>query len=992
MSGARPSSDPRVRENRSRGFLFAAFPAALLLGPGTLPAAEDEFHSFLKPLFAEHCNKCHGEEKVKGKVNLAEITSARQLRSQPKLLKEVIEALDAYDMPPEDQPELADEKRSRLVGSLKTMLRESADGGEGRKQVRMRRLNRFQYNNTVRDLFQLNRDVFALPEKLMTRHSNYLDPRAGQMAAKVEVACHSLNPAAGLSGVRTFPKDLRAAHGYDNQANQLTLSPLLLDSFLRLSLSIVGSPDFNENTVGIWNDFFRDPGGSDQRAEIRKRLEPFLLLAFRSAVDEETVDRYTDYALGKVQEGLSFPDAMKRVASAALSSPRFLFRYGSTAKGQDLFVVASNLSYFLWNSSPDLALLRLAESGELATVGTFRETIDRMLADSRIERFLDSFPSQWMQLENLLGATPDPRLAGLFNVDKSKPARVQMILEPLLLFDAVFLEDRPVIDLIAPKFAYQSDFLRTWYNSDLVPPRVDATAIVARNQSNDQQRARLQTVIKSSERELEALINPVRTSLLRARQKGRAKPVDLKPFAAWEFNGDLKDSVGSLHLKAHGKIQHGEGMVTLNNSYLQSAPLPFDLREKTLEAWCLVHNIDQRGGGVMGVQGPGDFFDTIVLGERQPRHWITGSNRFARTKDFPESTPETKPKEKLHLAMVYKPDGHVVLYRNGKPYGKPFHTSLATFPKNRSSIIFGLRHLPAGAGRYLHVSLARARFYNRALTAEEVAGSAGGLYISEEELANALSPEQRARRDGLRKKIAESQAAHDQVPANTDPGRAQQDTRRIYEDDIRRKLNTRTFARVAAEDPRYGGVITNAAMLSMTSGPKRTHPIARGAWIIEVIFNDPPPPPPNNVPPLNEDAAAKNLTIREKFAAHRANPDCAGCHSRLDPLGFALENYDIIGRWRDKYPNGRAVDASGTLIRKYPFDGAVRFKEALVKEEKRFAKAFTAHLLRYAISSELSPADSLTVEAIVEKTAPGKHTLRSLIREVIASESFLKAN
>ena len=181
-------------------------------------------------------------------------------------------------------------------------------------------------------------------------------------------------------------------------------------------------------------------------------------------------------------------------------------------------------------------------------------------------------------------------------------------------------------------------------------------------------------------------------------------------------------------------------------------------------------------------------------------------------------------------------------------------------------------------------------------------------------------------------------------------------------------------------------------MLSMTSGPKRTHPIARGAWVIEVIFNDPPPPPPNNVPPLNEDAADKNLTIREKFAKHRENPDCAGCHSRLDPLGFALENYDIIGRWRDKYPNGRNVDASGILMKKYAFEGAVRFKESLVKEDRRFARAFTAHLMRYATSRELTPADFLVIEEIVETTASEKHRMRSLIEAVLLSESFLQIN
>ncbi|MEC9053835.1 MAG: DUF1592 domain-containing protein, partial [Verrucomicrobiota bacterium] len=308
----------------------------------------------------------------------------------------------------------------------------------------------------------------------MTRHSDYLKPGVEQMPEKVEAACHSLSPDPGLRGVRAFPKDLRAAHGYDNQANQLSLSPLLLDSFLRLSVSIIESPDFNENTVGIWNEFFRTPGNGDLRTEIRKRLENFLLLAFRSSIDAETLDRYTDYTFSKTQQGLSFTDAMKKAASAVLSSPRFLLRYGSTVDGKDLFVVASNLSFFLWNSGPDLTLLKLAESGELAALGSFQQTCDRMMEDPKIERFLDTFPSQWMQLENLLGATPDPKLAQLFNVDKSNPASVQMILEPLLLFDAMFLENRPVIELIAPAFAYQSEFLRTWYTSDLKPPKFDA--------------------------------------------------------------------------------------------------------------------------------------------------------------------------------------------------------------------------------------------------------------------------------------------------------------------------------------------------------------------------------------------------------------------------------------------------------------------------------------------------------------------------------------
>ena len=174
-------------------------------------------------------------------------------------------------------------------------------------------------------------------------------------------------------------------------------------------------------------------------------------------------------------------------------------------------------------------------------------------------------------------------------------------------------------------------------------------------------------------------------------------------------------------------------------------------------------------------------------------------------------------------------------------------------------------------------------------------------------------------------------------------------------------------------------------MLSMTSGPKRSHPIARGAWIIEVILNDPPPPPPNDVPPLQDDGNSKNMTIREQFAKHREHPDCAGCHSKLDPLGFAMENFDLTGRWRETYRNGREVDASGSLMRKHTYQGASDFKDSLLKETDRYAKAFVGHLLRFLVSRELEPGDSLEIEKITEKAKLYDYRLKSLLREVVLS-------
>ncbi len=957
----------------------------------TTESHADEFADFVNPLVAKHCLKCHGGEKVSGEVSFKSITTAAQFLARPALINKMIDAVDSNDMPPEGEPPLDEKTRTRLLATLKTMLRDATTGKE-RAPSQIRRLNRFQYNNSVRDLFQLKLDVFELPEKLMTRHDSYLHPAAKKMPDKVRVASLSLNPKAGLRDVKAFPKDLRAEHGFDNQANQLTLSPLLLDAFLRLSVSIVESPDFNEQTVGIWNDFFRQPAdGTDPPAEVKRRLKPFLTIAFRGRVEPETLDRYADYATAKMKQGLSFTDSMKKVASAVLSSPMFLYRTRAEDGQEAPFEVASNLSYFLWASCPDQELLRLAESGELAKPDVLNRTIERMLADPKIERFLDTFPSQWLQLENVLAATPDPQINKYFKLDQDNPAGLQMLLEPLLLFDAVFVEDRPIVDLIAPQFSYQSDFLKTWYTSELKPPPVDLKKIADDNRRNDEQRQQLEAAIKAAQSDLDALIEPVKTKLLADRKNDASekKPVDLKPFAAWEFNGDLKESIHSLDLTAHGKIEFKDGMAVLDRAYLQSPGLPIELKAKSLEVWCQVHNLDQSGGGAMGIQGPGDFFDTIVIGERQPRHWISGSNGFARTEDFPESTPETKVGELLHLAMTYADDGTTTLYRDGKPYGKPFRKGAATFPKDQSSVLFGLRHLPPGGNRHLKVSIDKARLYDRALTAEEVAASAGdnSRYVSDADLLLAMTPEQKEKRAALVKTLDQSRVALKQVPPNQDPNKVQQDAQQRFEDDLRAKMRSPVFERAAAADPRYGGVITNAAMLSMNSGPKRTHPIARGAWIIEVIFNDPPPPPPNDIPPLNEDDSAKDLTIREKFAAHRKNPSCAGCHSRIDPLGFAMENFDITGRWRDKYENGKSVDASGTLLRTHPFDGVVAFKASLVKENQRFARAFTAHLLRFALARELGPADSLTIDRMLSKTANEDFKLKSLIREVALSAS-----
>lgn len=654
-------------------------------------AESDAFTKVIAPVMQKHCVKCHGAaEDIEGDVNLKTLQSA-DLATDLELLGRLIHVLDLKEMPPDYEPALDPKLRQQLIEELRRMQHAAASQKQGFAHTPIRRMNRFQYNNAVMDLFDLKCTVFTLPERMMREHGGYFQPQTGKMADVVTVGSRPLGKSQlierRLGGVAAFPQDLRAEHGFDNRGDHLSLSPLLMEAFLKLGQSIPDSPDFVPRNVGIWDDFFAAPAeGVDLKAEARRRLEPFLLKAFRRPVDGAQLDRYVDFAAQQLESGVAFPEVMKSLAAATIASPKFLYLYetstdGRTAETVDDFELASRLSFFLWGSLPDETLLDLADQGKLHQPQILNEQIERMLKDKKLKRFCDSFPSQWLQLERIISSVPHREKFPQFYFSKYR-ASMHMMLEPLLLFETVLIENRPITQLIDPDFTYRSDFL----------------------------------------------------------------------------NGAYRE----LASKAGGR----------------------------------------RGPGV-----------TVLRFQRMP---IT--------------------------------------------------------------------------------------------------------------------------------------------------------------------------------DRRTGGVMTNAAVMTMTSGPERTQPITRGAWVASVIFNNPPKPPPADVPPLAEKPpeGEENLTLRERLALHRERSDCKGCHEKIDPLGFALENFDPIGTWRDKYANEREVDPSGMLFRKHKFTNVVEFKEAILREKDRFTRALAGHLLSYALARELEPADQVALDKITQATAADGDKFQTLIKQVILSEPFQK--
>lgn len=190
------------------------------------------------------------------------------------------------------------------------------------------------------------------------------------------------------------------------------------------------------------------------------------------------------------------------------------------------------------------------------------------------------------------------------------------------------------------------------------------------------------------------------------------------------------------------------------------------------------------------------------------------------------------------------------------------------------------------------------------------------------------------------------------------------------------------------EGSRRGGLLGMSAVLAVSSYPYRTSPVLRGAWILDSILGTPPPPPPPNVPALEEGhAGAPPKSVRERLTRHRANPVCASCHNRIDPLGFALENYDAVGRWREE-DGGKPVDASGELPDGTRFSGPEELKAALLARRDLFIRNLTSRMLGYALGRGLTLSDSCTVDAIAAKLKQNDYKAQTLIREIVLSVPF----
>ncbi len=199
------------------------------------------------------------------------------------------------------------------------------------------------------------------------------------------------------------------------------------------------------------------------------------------------------------------------------------------------------------------------------------------------------------------------------------------------------------------------------------------------------------------------------------------------------------------------------------------------------------------------------------------------------------------------------------------------------------------------------------------------------------------------------------------------------------------------FRRIERRDDRRRGLLGQGSVLAVTSYPHRTSPVVRGKWILENLLGSPLPPPPPDVPALEEkpNPGDEEKSMRLRIAQHRANPRCASCHSTMDPLGLSLENFDMVGRWRDVDEALVPIDASGTLPDGTKFDGPAGLRAVLMSDPDRFVQTLTEKMLTYALGRGLEHYDMPAVRKIARGTAKNKYRASSLITGIVNSRPFL---
>jgi mono/diheme cytochrome c family protein len=389
------------------------------------PVPDRHFAEQVVPFLSMHCLGCHRGDDAEGGVRLERYRESANIQTDYELWEKISRLINEHQMPPAAEPQPTSEEIVAISAAIEVELGKfdcSTEKHPGR--VTIQRLNKAEYNNTVRDLVGLD-----------------------------------------LRLADEFPSD-DVGNGFDNIGDVLTLPPLLLEKYLGAAATIADR--VYEDKAALKRVFPYEPQSDDQRVEVaRRNVEEFATKAFRRPLTEDEKERLFGIMRFAWQRDSSEAEIFKTVIAAILSNPYFIFRIEQDPDPQDEdgirqlngYELASRLSYFLWSSMPDQRLFDLAQSGELTEHQVLVAQAKRMLADPKSRALVDNFAGQWLQLRDLSRLMPDPGKFPDFDGD----LRTAMRRETEMFFETMIREDRSVLELLNADFTYVNERLARHY-------------------------------------------------------------------------------------------------------------------------------------------------------------------------------------------------------------------------------------------------------------------------------------------------------------------------------------------------------------------------------------------------------------------------------------------------------------------------------------------------------------------------------------------------
>jgi len=841
-----------------------------------------DFGKSIGPILQQYCYDCHGSKKTKGKVKLTDYRSWEDFEKNPELIEKMIGALEKNEMPPEEEEQPSGSQRELMVLELEKVFKNSMAHRQAVVPVRLRRMNRFEYGNVVRDLFDLESWVYSINDRIIRNHNNYFRPETGKMPDVARVGNRIMGLQQMLEnrllGVMAFPKDPPAENGFNNRGDHLSMTPTLMKAFLELSRSVVNADNFDKN-CRAWNDLFQDPSKNPTKTE------------FGSITVDKSVETHsTGLTLSAWIRPTKTTEDWQTIVRREDSWRRQLLAIGGTGGTWGLWMGAGIDGRYVEFGAPVKAKV-LGDGKWHHVAGTYdgnemnlyvdgnqvgsKAIIGKLHSHGRQPMSIGSYQNGSYESESFHGNLNDIRV---FRSGLSK-----------LQIEQLANGNQDVS---------KEEMVGSWkMDSDLEPELTQPIEKIAHER--------------------------IRKFLLKAfRSPADAKTLNLytsyfdKTYKkSGDFTTSMKGVVSGAMASPRFIMVHDEASEASSNfdSFNLATRLSFFL-------WSSIPDEE-----LLAVAGEGKLQDPEVLGEQVDRML-----NDRRVKNFCDSfAPQWL---KINNLVSASPD----------------------FKTYRDYYFGGDDKISYKRG--MHMML-------------ETLLNFEAVFVENRPIMELIDSDF-TYRSHLLDEWYQGRAATYGINVNL------------------RDIN---FTRTPLTDRRYGGVITTGAVMVMTSGPFRSLPITRGSWVSSVIFNDPPEPPPDDVPDLKADDTTlkeQGLTVRQKLNQHSEDSRCAGCHQKIDPLGFALENYDLLGRWRDNYRTGIKVDASGKLFGKHSFKDVVGFKDAVLAEKDLFANAFIRHLLSYSLGRELTLIDRIAANEITKASEKDNYKLRDIIRHTVLHPTF----